>query len=90
MVSPGTRIAHAVGPPQVPVAPPGAAVALYVVMAAPPSEAGAVKATDADALPGVTDPITGAPGTACAVTWLDGSDVAPAGHEGCSSSRGNG
>ena len=39
------------------------AVTVYPVTGLPPSLAGAVKDTDADALPAVAVPITGAPGT---------------------------
>src|SRR5688572_27933708 len=45
------------------VTPPGEQVALYPVMAAPPWNAGGVKAIETCWLPAVTDVIAGAPGT---------------------------
>ncbi|MNF13972.1 hypothetical protein D3C80_2159970 [compost metagenome] len=45
------------------VAPPGLAVTVYPVIAAPPADAGAVNATVASALPPVAVPMVGAPGT---------------------------
>jgi hypothetical protein len=47
----------------VPVEPPGVAVAVYPVIAPPPTLAGAVKVTDARASPAVAVPILGASGT---------------------------
>ena len=58
--SPVTVIGLAV---PVPVKPPGLEVAVYPVMAEPPSLAGAVNATEACAFPAATVPIVGAPGT---------------------------
>lgn len=49
--------------PPVPVTPPGLAVAVYPVIVAPPSDAGAVKVTLAWASPAVAVPMVGAPGT---------------------------
>ena len=46
-------------------------------MALPPSEAGAVKATEADPLPGVAVPMVGAPGTVAGVTELEAAEAAP-------------
>src|SRR5688572_9238134 len=65
------------GAVQVPVRPPGDEVAVYAVIAAPPLEAGAVKATVACALPPVAVPMVGAPGTVAGVTLLDAADAAP-------------
>ena len=60
------------------VRPPGDEVAVYVVMAAPPSLAGAVHETTAEALPAVADTPVGAPGTpASGVTAVEAVDVAP-------------
>jgi len=47
----------------VPVKFPGLDVTVYPVMLEPPSEAGAVNATDTSVFPLVADPITGASGT---------------------------
>jgi hypothetical protein len=47
----------------VPVIPPGHEVAVYPVIAEPPSLAGAVYVTVACAFPPVAVPIVGAPGT---------------------------
>jgi hypothetical protein len=53
---------------KVPVTPPGLDVAVYVVIAAPPLLAGAVKATVAVVCPVlVAVPIVGAPGTVAAI-----------------------
>ena len=60
----------------VPVAPPGLAVTVYEVMALPPVP-GAVKVTEACALPAVAVPMVGAPGTVAGVTLLDAADAAP-------------
>lgn len=45
------------------VIPPGEEVTLYPVIGDPPSLAGAVKVTEAEALAAVAVPIVGAPGT---------------------------
>ncbi len=47
----------------VPVKPPGFAVTVYPLIAAPPVFAGAVKVTLASVLPAVAVPMTGAAGT---------------------------
>jgi hypothetical protein len=47
----------------VPEAPPGEAIAVYEVIAPPPTLDGAVKATEIEALPVVAVPIVGASGT---------------------------
>jgi len=52
----------------VPVIPPGEDVTVYTVMADPPSLAGAVKETDAEAFPAVAETPVGAPGTVAGVT----------------------
>jgi hypothetical protein len=75
-VRPLTTI-DAQGATHVPVAPPGAEVAVNDVMAEPPSLAGAVNATVACELPAVAVPIVGAPGTAEGVTLFDAADGAP-------------
>jgi hypothetical protein len=75
-VRPLTTI-DAQGATHVPVAPQGAEVAVNVVMAEPPSLAGAVNATVACALPRVAAPITGAPGTVDGVTLFEGADAGP-------------
>ncbi len=46
-------------------------------MALPPSEAGAVKATEADSLPGVAVPMVGAPGAPTGVTEFEAAEAAP-------------
>jgi hypothetical protein len=75
-VSPSTVIAlH--GAMHVPVMPPGEEVAVYEVIAAPPSLAGAVKSTVACALPGDAMPIVGAPGTVAGVAPFDAADAGP-------------
>ena len=56
------------------VKPPGFEVTVNPVMATPPVDAGAAKATEADASPAVAEPITGAPGNTALtvkllVTW---------------------
>ena len=45
------------------VAPPGLTVTRYDVIAEPPSDAGADQLTATQPLPGVVEPMTGAPGT---------------------------
>ena len=55
-------------------APPGLAVTVYPVIAAPPEDAGAIKLTDASALPALAVPMVGAPGSTAFtaklwVTW---------------------
>ena len=66
MVSPvtvtGLPVPVAVCPP-LPGVVWSVAVTVYPVTGLPPSLAGGVNDTDADALPAVADPITGAPGT---------------------------
>jgi hypothetical protein len=47
------------------------------VIAEPPVEAGAVNATEACALPGVTAPTVGAPGTVRGVTEDDAPEAVP-------------
>jgi hypothetical protein len=46
----------------VPVCPPGSHVTVYPVIVAPPFWSGAVKAAEAEPLPGVAVPIVGAAG----------------------------
>jgi hypothetical protein len=60
----------------VPVCPPED-VAVYDVIAEPPSLAGGVKVTVACALPAVAVPMVGAPGTVAGVTLLDADDAGP-------------
>ena len=55
----------------VPVMFPGLEVAVYDVIAEPPSEAGAVKGTDAWPFPAVAVPMVGASGTVAGVTELE-------------------
>jgi hypothetical protein len=66
------------GAAHVPVMPLGEEVAVYDVIAEPPSLAGAVKVTIACALPRVAVPIVGAPGTVAGVTLFDAADAGPA------------
>ena len=47
------------------------------MIALPPLLAGAVKVTDACALPAVAVPMVGAPGTVTGVTLLEATDAAP-------------
>jgi hypothetical protein len=54
----------------VPVNPPGLEVAVYAVIAVPPSLAGAVKATETEETLAVAVPIVGAPGTLNVVALL--------------------
>jgi hypothetical protein len=54
---------------------PGEEVTVYPVMALPPSEAGAVNATLAWALPAVATGLVGAPGTVLGVTAADATDA---------------
>src|SRR5438132_1338420 len=66
-------------PATVALAPAGLEVTVYEVMALPPSLAGAVQETDAEALPAVAETAVGAPGTvagATGVTLLDASEEA--------------
>ena len=60
---------------ELPVAvnPPGLDVAVYDVIAEPPSKPGALNATETCALPAVTDPMDGALGIVKGVTLLDAS-----------------
>ena len=72
MVRPGTVIGELV---PVPIRPPGLDVTVYVVIVAPPVNAGAVKLTEAWVLPEVAVPMVGAAGTTAfteklRVTWL--------------------
>ena len=61
-----------------PVKPPGLEVAVYVVIVAPPLEAGAVKATVAVVDPvAVAVPTVGAPGGDTGVTEDEAFDTAP-------------
>ena len=54
---------------------PGAEVTTYLVIGAPPSEAGAVHVTSADVpFCAVAVPMTGAPGAVAGVTGLDGDE----------------
>jgi hypothetical protein len=68
------------GAVHVPVIVPGEDVAVYDVIAEPPSLAGAVKVTVACAFPAVAAPIVGAPGTSNGVTLLEAAEgaLAPA------------
>ena len=50
-------------PVVVQVAPPGLTLTTYEVMAAPPSDEGGAQSTATQPLPGVVEPMTGAPGT---------------------------
>ena len=66
-------------PATVALAPAGLEVTVYEVMALPPSLAGAVQETDAEALPAVAETAVGAPGTvagATGVTLLEGAEAA--------------
>jgi hypothetical protein len=58
------------------VAPPGDAVTVYEMIAAPPSS-GAVKPTVAWPVPATADTSVGGPGTVAGVTWPDGADGGP-------------
>jgi hypothetical protein len=60
----------------VPVCPPDD-VAVYAVIAAPPSLAGAENAMLACAAPAVAVPMVGAPGTVAGVTLFDAADAGP-------------
>jgi hypothetical protein len=62
---------------KVPVIPPGDDVAVYPVIVEPPSEAGAVKGTDACAFPATAVPIVGAPGTVTGVAELEAELAVP-------------
>lgn len=59
------------------VRPPGAAVTVYFVIAAPPSEAGADQDTVTCPSPAETDVIAGAPGTVAGITESEVAEVAP-------------
>ncbi|HET7549055.1 MAG TPA: hypothetical protein VFJ86_14890 [Usitatibacter sp.] len=76
LVSPLTGM-EAHGAAHDPVMPEGEEVAVYEVIGAPPSLAGAVKVTVAWALPAVAVPIVGAPGTVAGVTLFDAADAGP-------------
>ena len=56
---------------------PGVDVAVYMVIAAPPLLAGAVKATVACPIPAIAGPIVGAPGTVAGVTAAEAVDAGP-------------
>jgi hypothetical protein len=60
IVNPDTVIGE---PDPVPIIPPGDDVAVYTVIALPPSFAGGVKVTVTVPMPAVAVPIVGAPGT---------------------------
>ena len=57
------------------VKPPGEDVTVYAVIVLPPSEAGALKATLAWALPAVATGPVGAPGTVIGVTAVDAAEA---------------
>jgi len=76
-VSPMTVIVPEPAWDTVPVLAPVFEVAVYVVIAEPPLDAGMVNATVADVDPdAVTVPMVGAPGTVTGVTGVDGADAA--------------
>jgi hypothetical protein len=75
LVSPATVIDEQ-GAAQEPVCPPDD-VAVYAVIAAPPSLAGAENAMLACAAPAVAVPMVGAPGTVAGVTLFDAADAGP-------------
>ena len=60
-----------------PVALDAPQVARYDVMGEPPFDAGGVKAIVTCPLPGVVEPIVGAPGTVAGVTLFEGADASP-------------
>jgi hypothetical protein len=64
-------------PEPVAVNPPGLEVAVYDVIAEPPSLAGAENGTVACLLPAVAVPMVGAPGTVDGVTLFEAPDAAP-------------
>jgi len=74
LVSPVTVIGLDV---PVAVTPPGLEVTVYRSIALLPVDAGGVNATVAWALPGVTIPTAGGPGTVTGVTALEGLDAGP-------------
>ena len=59
------------------IIPLGFDMTLYPVIADPPSLIGAVKLTEAEALPAVTVPMVGAPGIVAGVMALDATDADP-------------
>ena len=59
------------------VAPPGLAVTVYELIAAPPVLAGAVHDTVAELSPAVAVTAVGAPGTVLGVTALEAADAEP-------------
>ena len=61
---------------QEPVAPPGDAVAVKPLTAAPPLFAGVVNEITAEPLPRIAETVVGASGTVAGVTALDGDDSA--------------
>ena len=76
-VSPVTVIVPEPAWDTVPVKEPVSEVAVYLVIAEPPLDAGNVNATVADVDPAaVTTPMVGAPGTVTGVTGADGADAA--------------
>jgi hypothetical protein len=64
-------------PDLVPLILPGDDVTVYWVIAAPPSDAGAVHETSASVLPPVADTPVGVPGTVAGTTALDVPDADP-------------
>ncbi len=66
-----------VEPPTAVVKPPGFEVAVYPVMAEPPSSGGAVHETAAEFTPSLALMLVGGPGTVDTVMLLDGDEVAP-------------
>ena len=64
-------------PDVVPLLLPGDDVTVYWVIAAPPSDAGAVHETTASALPPVADTPIGAPGKDAGITTLEAVDADP-------------
>jgi hypothetical protein len=77
LVSPLTVMVQAAGPAQEPASPPGLEVAVYVVIAEPPLDAGAVNVMVALVLPATALTDVGAPGSPAGVTLLDALDAEP-------------
>ena len=64
-------------PDVVPLILPGDDVTVYWVIAAPPSDVGAIHETPASALPPVADTPVGAPGKVAGITTLEDVDADP-------------
>src|SRR5215472_11007985 len=67
-------VAFSAAPPTLADWPPGDAVTVYPLTAAPPFEDGALQLTVACPFPATADAPVGAPGTVAGTTWLEAAE----------------